>query len=89
MVLDLVRQELKDSEEVERRLRKVEGTSDVFLAPSGGARDGGYYHVRPWTLLGEDKPIPSPHNANETHKWFTLMAVLKVVRRFGPYPELS
>lgn len=89
MVLDLVRQELRDSQEVERRFRTVEGMSDIFLAMSGTPRDDGHYHVRPWTLLGEDKPMVSPHNANETHKWFTLMAVLKVVRRFGDYPELS
>lgn len=87
MVLDLVRQELKDSAEVERRLKNVEGMSEVFLAMSGSPRDGGYYHVRPWTLLGEHKPIPSPHNANETPKWHALMAVLSHLHRFGPYEK--
>jgi tetratricopeptide (TPR) repeat protein len=86
LVLDLVRHELKNSAEVERRLKTYEGMSDVFQAMSGDPRDDGYYHVRPWTLLGEEKPIPSPHNANETHQWHTLMLVLaRLAKRFGPY----
>jgi hypothetical protein len=85
MVLDLVRHELKNSEEVERRLKKYKGMSAIFRAMSGDPRDGGYYHVRPWTLLGERRPIPSPHNANETHQWYTLMNVLGHLQEFGPY----
>lgn len=87
MVLDLARLELKDSVEVEWRLKKYEGMSDIFQAMSGNVRDEGYYHVRPWTLLGEEKPIPSPHNVNETHQWFTLMNVLRKLRRFGEYKK--
>jgi hypothetical protein len=85
MVLDLVRHELKNSEEVERRLKKYKGMSAIFRAMSGDPRDGGYYHVRPWTLLGERRPIPSPHNAHETHQWYTLMNVLGHLQEFGPY----
>lgn len=87
LVLDLVRHELKDSFEVEQRLRTYEGMSDIFKAMSGEHRDGGYYHVRPWTLLGQEEPIESPHNANETHQWYTLMHVLqRLAKRFGKYP---
>ena len=88
MVLDLIRQMLKDSEEVERRFKTVEGMSDIFLAMSGDSRDGGYHHVRPWTVLGQGTPRLSPHKVNETHKWFTFMKVLGIVERFGYYPDV-
>lgn len=90
MLLDLARQEVTKPQvlmDVERRLKKVEGMSAVLLAMSGEARDGGYYHVRPWTLLGESKPIPSKHNVGETHKWHALMNVLRHLDAFGPYAE--
>jgi hypothetical protein len=89
MVLDLVRHELKNSEDIERRLRKYKGMSNIFRAMSGDLRDGGYYHVRPWTLLGERRPIASAHMVNETHKWFTLMRALDNLREFGPFSPLS
>jgi tetratricopeptide (TPR) repeat protein len=86
MILDLARLTLKDSGEVERRLKKVEGMTTIFRAMSPGLRDGGYYHVQPWTLLGEPKPIESLHNPNESHQWFTLMNMLGLLREmFGPY----
>lgn len=87
VVLDLVLLSLTDSTEVEKRLKQHLGMSDVFRAMSGMARDEGYFHVRPWTLLGFDKPFPSPHNVNETHQWFTLMRVLGYLRRFGDYDK--
>lgn len=94
MVLELARRELKDSKdlkEVERRLKTVEGMSDIFMAMSKGATDGGYCHVTPWKLLGEKKPIDIVHqNVNETHKWFTLMKILEILHpRFGKYSEES
>jgi tetratricopeptide (TPR) repeat protein len=86
MVLDLARQELENSKEVERRLKKVEGMSEVFLAMCrDDVRDGGYRHVKPWTILGEHGPIDSP-NVNESHKWHALMDVLACLRKFGPFP---
>jgi hypothetical protein len=90
MLLDLARQEVTKPQvlgDVERRLKKVEGMSDVLLAMSGEPRDGGYYHVRPWILLGKSKPIPSKHNVGETHKWHALMNVLRHLDAFGPYAE--
>jgi hypothetical protein len=86
MILDLARLTLEDSEEVERRLKKVEGMTAILRAMSTGARDGGYYHIQPWTLLGKPKPIESLHNPNESHQWFTLMNMLGLLRdMFGPY----
>ncbi|GAB7326550.1 hypothetical protein MBLNU13_g10535t1 [Cladosporium sp. NU13] len=90
MLLDLARQEVtkpRSLEEVERRLKKVEGMSAILLAMSGEPRDGGFYHVRPWKLLGESKPIPSKNNVGETHKWHALMNVLRHLDIFGPYKE--
>lgn len=87
MVLDLVRLESKDSAEVEWQLKKYEGMSDIFQAMSGNPRDGGYYHARPWTLLSEEKPIPSEHNVNETHQWFTWMNMFRQLKRFGEYKK--
>ena len=90
MLLDLARQEVTKPcslEEVERRLKKVEGMSAVLLAMGGESRDGGFYHVRPWKLLGESKPILSKNNVGETHKWHALMNVLRHLDRFGPYKE--
>jgi hypothetical protein len=85
MVLDLARQELKDSEEVERRLKKVEGMSEVFLAMCGrDVQEGGYRHVKPWTILGEYGPVDSPH-VDESRKWRALMDVLACLRKFGPW----
>jgi len=87
LVLDLVRLELKDSVEVEQRLRTYEGMSDIFKAMSGDRRGDGHYYVRPWTLLGQAEPIDSLHNVNETHQWYTLMHVLEcLAERFGKYP---
>lgn len=85
MVLDLARHELKDSKEVERRLKDYTGMSAVFQAMSAGAQGGGYHHVKPWKLLGERKPIDSLHNPNVSHQWFTLMNVLGHLQKFGPY----
>ena len=85
MVLDLARHELKDSGEVERRLRDYTGMSAVFQAMSRGTGNGGQHHVKPWKLLGESKPVDSLHNPNVSHKWFTLMNVLGHLQRFGPY----
>ena len=90
MLLDLARQEVtkpSSLREVERRLKKVEGMSAVLLAMSGEPRDGGFYHVRPWKLLGKPKPIPSEHTVGETHKWHALMSVLTHLGAFGPYEE--
>lgn len=90
MLLDLARQEVtkpRSLEEVERRLKKVEGMSAVLLAMSGEPRDGGFAHVRPWKLLGKSKPIPSKNNVGETHKWHALMNVLRHLDIFGPYRE--
>jgi hypothetical protein len=92
MLLDLARQELKQPHvlrDVERRLKKVEGMSAVFLAMSEQPRDGGFYHVRPWELLGEPKPISSKNNVDETHRWYTLRNLLglKGLRAFGSYAE--
>ena len=87
MLLDLVRQEVakpRALKDVERRLKKVEGMSAVLLAMSAKPRDGGYYHVRPWSLLGQSKPIPSKDNVGETHKWHALLKVLEPLRPFGP-----
>jgi subtilisin family serine protease len=86
MILDLARLTLRDSGEVERRLKKVEGMTTIFRAMSAGIRDGGYYHVQPWTLLGEPKPIESLHTPNESHQWFTLRNMLGLLHEmFGPY----
>ena len=92
MLLDLARQELTEPHvlrDVERRLKKVEGMSAVFLAMSEEPRDGGFYNVRPWMLLGEAKPIASKHNVGETHKWYVLRNILGLqgLRAFGPYAE--
>lgn len=76
MLLDLARQEVTSPRvlrDVEKRLKKVEGMSAILQAMSGESQDGVYYPVRPWILLGESKPIPSRHNANETHKWHALI----------------
>jgi subtilisin family serine protease len=91
MLLDLARQELINPQalrDVERRLKKVEGMSAVLLAMSGEPRYGGYYRVRPWTLLGKSEPIPAKHNVGETHKRHALMNVLQHLRSFGPYAEV-
>jgi hypothetical protein len=73
--------------DVERRLKKVEGMSKILTAMSGESRDGRYYHVLPWTLLGESKPISSKYNVGETHKWHALTNVLQCLKSFGPYAE--
>jgi hypothetical protein len=89
MVLDMVRHEFKNSEDIERRLQRYEGMSNIFRAMSGDLQDGGYYHVRPWTLLGERRPIASAHMANETHKWDTLLRAIADLRDFDSFPPLS
>lgn len=90
MLLDLARQELTELQvlrEVERRLKKVEGMSAVLMAMSGEPRDGEYYYVRPWMLLGESEPIASKYNVDETRKWHALMKGLQHLDGFGPYPK--
>ena len=90
MLLDLVRQELTESQvlrEVERRLKKVEGMSAVLTAMIAGPRDGGYYPVRPWRLFGKFEPVPSKPDVNETPKWHALTKVLRRLESFGPYPK--
>jgi hypothetical protein len=85
MILDLARHELKDSAEVERRLKDITGMTAVFQAMSADAMVDGLYHVKPWKLLGERKPIESLSNPNISHKWFTLLKVLEHLQSFGAY----
>jgi len=88
LVLQLVRQQLTGpvAKEVEWRLKKYEGMSEVFRAMSGEPSADGYYHVRPWTMLGMHKPILGV-GSNESHQWFTLMQILRVLGRFGDYED--
>jgi hypothetical protein len=53
---------------------------------SGEPSADGYYLVRPWTMLGMHKPILGV-GSNESHQWFTLMQILRVLGRFGDYED--
>lgn len=83
IILELARHELRDSAEVERRLKDITGMTAVFQAMS--AQAGEFYHVKPWKLLGERKPIQSLSNPNISHQWFTLLNVLEHLQKFGEY----
>jgi tetratricopeptide (TPR) repeat protein len=89
MILDLVRHELKDSLEIERRLKDITGMTAVFQAMSTDEPVDRLYHVKPWKLLGESKPIESLTNPNISHKWYTLIRMLEHLRKFGAFAPLS
>jgi hypothetical protein len=88
LVLETARLQVEDPSEIERRLKNYKGMSHVFRSMSSAPQDGGCYYVRPWTLLGERKPIRSLHGPNETHQWYTFIRVLQNLREFGPYAPL-
>jgi hypothetical protein len=80
---------LKDSLEIERRLKDITGMTAVFQAMSTDEPVDRLYHVKPWKLLGESKPIESLTNPNISHKWYTLIRMLEHLRKFGAFAPLS
>lgn len=89
LVLDLVRIEVARRSlpypKIERCLKTYEGMSAVFKEMSGGKPTHGndYYHVQPWTLLGEKGPPLSIDGVNESKSWYTLSRICERLARFG------
>lgn len=83
LVLELLRLQKQDHDKVEPDLKRYEGMAAVFGKMSGDPTSDGYYHVRPWSLLG----LKDPQRvfSGDTRLQYALARVLECLERYEPY----